>query len=79
MEARLRAKKVKEGETKSKKAALSQGGFVWERGCDFQRHWVIMHEPDGGGVAIKLSFLKPLRLSKRHRRDRELSGRAILL
>ncbi len=32
---------------KSKKAALSQGGFLLERGCENQRHWAIMHEPDG--------------------------------
>jgi hypothetical protein len=31
---------------KSKKAALSQGGFLLERGCDVQRHWSIMHELD---------------------------------
>jgi hypothetical protein len=28
----------------NEKAALSQGGFLWERGCDVQRHEFIMHD-----------------------------------
>ena len=31
--------------SKSKKATLTQGGFLSARGCDVQRHWIIMHEP----------------------------------
>jgi hypothetical protein len=52
---------------KSKKAALSQGGFLFERGCDVQRHWTIMHEPSDTSIprvskqrcVIRQPFLRP--------------------
>ena len=44
---------------KSKKAALSQGGFLMERGCGGQRHWVIMHEPfDTASLACAKTTLR---------------------
>jgi glutaredoxin len=52
---------------KSEKAALSQGGFLLERGCDVQRHWIIMHEPSDTSIPrvskqrfqIRPPFLRP--------------------